>query len=127
MIDDGSNTIFLQAGCPEKDRLSDLWAFDVNVKMWRSLPAAPDPPRGGTSITYSAGKLYLMNGFDGQKDQGGNVDVFGLGSEVWSTIAYPVDGKKGPEARSVSALLPLEVDSKRHLITLFGEHDPSTL
>lgn len=127
MTSDGSNTLFLHAGCPESGRLSDLWAFDVNAKMWRSLPAAPDPPRGGTSITYSAGKLYRMNGFDGQKELGGHIDVFDLGSEAWSTITYPADGKKGPEARSVSALLPLEVDSKRYLITLFGEHDPSAL
>lgn len=51
------------------------------------------------------------------------MDVFDLGSQAWSTITYPVDGK----ARSVSALLPLEVDSNKYLVTLFGEHDPSSL
>ncbi|KFY47239.1 hypothetical protein V495_02045 [Pseudogymnoascus sp. VKM F-4514 (FW-929)] len=127
MTSDGSNTIFLHAGCPQQGRLSDLWSFDINDKVWRSLPAAPDPPRGGASITYSAGKLYRMNGFDGRTEQGGYVDVFDLESEAWSTITYPSDGKSGPEARSVGALLSLEIDHKRYLITLFGEHDPSSL
>jgi hypothetical protein len=127
MASDGSNTIFVHAGCPENGRLSDLWAFDINAKKWKTLPAAPEPPRGGTSITYSAGKLYRMNGFDGQQEQGGNLDIFDLSGDAWSTIKYPVDGKSGPEARSVSSLLPLEVGSRKLLVTLFGEHDPSSL
>ena len=95
--------------------------------MWKSLAAAPDPPRGGTSIAYFAGKLYRMNGFDGQKEQGGHLDVYDLSGNTWSTITYSADGKSGPEARSVGALLALQVNSKKFLVTLFGEHDPSSL
>jgi Galactose oxidase, central domain len=127
MTNDGSNTLYLHAGCPEKGRLSDLWAFDVGARVWKSLPAAPGPPRGGTSIAFCAGKLYRINGFDGKQEQGGHLDVYDLSSDAWSTVTYPVDGKSGPEARSVSALLALQVESKPFLVTLFGEHDPSSL
>lgn len=127
MANDGNNTLYLHAGCPQKGRLSDLWAFDVNAKAWKSLPAAPDPPRGGTSITYCAGKLYRMNGFDGQKEQGGCLDIYDPSENSWSTFTYSMDGKSGPEARSVSALLALKIKGKDTLVTLFGERDPSSL
>jgi N-acetylneuraminic acid mutarotase len=127
MTNNGNNTLYLHAGCPEKGRLSDLWAFDVNAKVWKSLPAAPDPPRGGTSIAHCAGKIYRMNGFDGQKEQGGSLDIYDLGGNTWSTITYAADGKSGPEARSVSALLALQIKGKDILVTLFGERDPSSL
>ena len=125
MTNDGHNAIYIHAGCPEKGRLSDLWAFDLATKAWKSLARAPDPPRGGTSIAHFAAKLYRMNGFDGKKEQGGAVDVYDIASNTWSTVIYPADGKSGPEARSVSVLLPLP--SKNTLVTLFGERDPSSL
>jgi hypothetical protein len=127
MTNDGSSTLYIHAGCPENGRLSDLWAFDVDAMTWKSLPAAPDPPRGGSSIAYYAGKVYRMNGFDGQKEQGGSVDVFDSAENAWSTITYPVDGKAGPEARSVGALLALGIKGRETLVTLFGERDPSSL
>jgi hypothetical protein len=67
-----------------------------------------------------------MNGFDGQKELGGNLDVFDLSDHAWSTITFPADGKSGPEARSVSVLIPLHVQTKTYLLTFFGEHDPSS-
>ncbi|KAK3080630.1 hypothetical protein LTS18_014608, partial [Coniosporium uncinatum] len=127
MTNDGSNTLYLHAGCPEKGRLSDLWAFDVKAKTWKELPAAPDPPRGGASVTFCSGKLYRMNGFDGKQEQGGHLDVYDASQGAWSTIDFPADGKTGPEARSVGALLPLQGEGKQVLVTLFGEHDPSSL
>jgi hypothetical protein len=127
LTNDGNNTLYLHAGCPEKGRLSDLWAFNVNAKTWKSLSAAPDPPRGGTSIAYCAGKIYRMNGFDGQKEQGGSLDVYDVDGNTWSTVNYAADGKSGPEARSVSALIALQNKGKNVLVTLFGEHDPSSL
>jgi hypothetical protein len=127
MTNDGSSTIYVHAGCPESGRLSDLWSFNIFTRSWKSLAAAPDPPRGGTSIAYCAGKLYRMNGFDGKREQGGKLDVYEPLQDKWSTVTYPSDGKNGPEARSVSALLALQLNSKNFLITLFGEHDPSSL
>jgi len=127
MTDDGSNTLYMHAGCPENGRLSDLWTFDVKAKAWKELAAAPDPPRGGTSIAFCSGKLYRMNGFDGKQEQGGHLDIYDVSSGEWSTSDFPADGSNGPEARSVGALLPLQMEGRQLLVTLFGEHDPSSL
>lgn len=129
MTSDNHDTIYLHAGCPEKGRLSDLWAFRLPSRTWTPLAAAPDPPRGGTSIAFSPadGKLYRVNGFDGKTEQGGNVDVYSPETDSWTSIAYEADGKAGPAPRSVSALLPVTVGGKAALVTLFGERDPSAL
>ncbi|KAJ5151150.1 uncharacterized protein N7482_010402 [Penicillium canariense] len=105
---DGHDTTYVHSGCPEKGRLSDLWAFSVAHKEWTELAPAPGPPRGGTSIAFADGKLHRMNGFDGKTD------------------CVP-DGKEGLIPRSVSALLPMYVADRRWLVTLFGERDPSAL
>lgn len=44
MTNDGNHTLYLHAGCPDNVRLSNLWAFDIDAKVWKSLAAAPDPP-----------------------------------------------------------------------------------
>ncbi|KAF5861534.1 hypothetical protein ETB97_012860 [Aspergillus alliaceus] len=123
----GKDTIFLHAGCSEKGRLCDLWAFNIFTRQWRVLSPAPKPERGGTSIVYAEGKLFRMNGFDGKTEQGGALDVYDPETNVWGTIPYQADGISGPSARSVSCLLSLKVSGKPSLVTMFGEHDPSSL
>ena len=71
MASDGKDTLYLHAGCPEKGRLLDLWAFSLSRRDWTELAPAFDPPRGGASIAFTDGKLYRMNGFDGNTEQGG--------------------------------------------------------
>jgi N-acetylneuraminic acid mutarotase len=127
MASDGNDTLYIHAGCPEKGRLADLWAFNVESRVWTELPAAPAPPRGGTSIAICGGKLYRMNGFDGKSEQGGAVDVFDFANRAWSTITFTPDGVQGPEPRSVSALLAVKVGGRDYLVTMFGERDPSSL
>ncbi|KAK4142425.1 kelch repeat protein [Dichotomopilus funicola] len=127
MTSDGNDNIYVHAGCPEKGRLSDLWSFNVPSKTWTELPSAPPPARGGTSITFSNGRLYRMNGFDGESEQGGAIDVFDLAVHNWSTISFTPDGIHGPEPRSVSALVAVKVKGKDFLLTMFGERDPSSL
>lgn len=124
---DGQNSIFVHAGCPSKGRLSDLWKFNVSDQTWTRLADAPAPQRGGASIACSGGKLYRMNGFDGETEQGGSIDIFDLVSDSWSTKTYKADGSDGPEPRSVSVLLPVRLGQTGQLITLFGERDPSSL
>jgi hypothetical protein len=127
MASDGKDTLYVHAGCPEKGRLSDLWAFSVSQKSWTELASAFDPPRGGTSIAFADGKLYRMNGFDGNTEQGGSVDVYTFQTDSWSSHLFSPDGKSGPAPRSVSCLLPVRLEDRSYLITLFGEHDPSSL
>jgi hypothetical protein len=124
---DGKDIVFIHAGCPENGRLSDLWAFSVSQKTWTELAPAPDPPRGGTSIAFAGGRLYRMNGFDGKQEQGGRVDVYEPGANVWSSHEFVADGVAGPSPRSVAALLPVVVSGRDYLVTLFGERDPSSL
>ncbi|KAJ0423148.1 hypothetical protein BJY00DRAFT_58728 [Aspergillus carlsbadensis] len=127
LTSNGTDTIYLHAGCPTTDRLSDLWAFVVTTKVWKELPEAPGPARGGTSISFSNGKIYRMNGFDGKTEQGGALDVFDTATNEWKTITFPGDGISGPEARSVAALLAVNISGRESLVTLFGERDPSSL
>ncbi|CAG8889773.1 unnamed protein product [Penicillium egyptiacum] len=124
---DGQDTVFIHAGCPENGRLSDLWAFSVSRKQWTELAPAPDPPRGGTSIAFAGGRLYRMNGFDGKQEQGGRVDVYEPGTNVWSSHSFVSDSVTGPSPRSVAALLPVVLSGRVYLVTLFGERDPSSL
>jgi hypothetical protein len=124
---DGKDTIFIHAGCPAKGRLSDLWAFSVSRKQWTELASAPAPARGGTSIAFVGGRLYRMNGFDGEHEQGGRVDVYEPGADLWSSWTFIPDGQAGPAPRSVGALLPVVVTGRVYLVTLFGERDPSSL
>lgn len=124
---DGGDFIFIHAGCPAKGRLSDLWKFSVSNREWTQLADAPGPQRGGTSLAYSKGKLFRMNGFDGETEQGGSIDTYDIASNSWSTKTFNPDGNDGPEARSVCTLLPVRLAQKDKLLTLFGERDPSSL
>jgi hypothetical protein len=127
MTSDGKNTLYLHAGCPTSGRLSDLWSFDLKEKKWKQLTSAPGAPRGGTSITFSDGKLYRMGGFDGKHELGGEIDIYDIASGTWSTYKFAPNGKEGPGCRSVGSLLAVNVHGKPSLITLFGESDPSAL
>ena len=123
----GTNKIYVHAGCPESGRLSDLWVFDTEAKTWSELSSAPPPARGGASIAYFDEKIYRINGFDGKTEQGGALDVFDISTGSWGTITYKPDGVEGPEARSVAALVPITTHGKQYVVTMFGERDPSSL
>ena len=127
MTNNNVDTLYVHAGCPEKGCLSDLWAFNIHNLRWKQLASAPDPPRGGTSIAFADGNLYRMNGFDGKTEQGGKLDVYNIATDEWTTRSFHANGEAGPFPRSVSALLPILKNGKTSLITLFGEHDPSSL
>ncbi|KAJ5735132.1 uncharacterized protein N7483_000257 [Penicillium malachiteum] len=127
MTSDGKDKIYVHAGCPENGRLSDLWAFSISRNEWTELAQAFDPPRGGTSIAFADGKVYRMNGFDGKTEQGGNLDIYTAETNSWDSHVYSPDSQDGPSPRSVSALLPISINGRSYLITLFGERDPSSL
>ncbi|KAI9928176.1 hypothetical protein ASPWEDRAFT_449405 [Aspergillus wentii DTO 134E9] len=127
MTSNGTDTLYVHAGCPESGRLCDLWAFRVSNRQWTQLASAPDPARGGTSITFANGNLYRMNGFDGNTEQGGKIDIYDVETNDWSSLAFTPDGKNGPVPRSVGTLLPMHVKGDLLLLTLFGEGNPSSL
>lgn len=127
LVSDGVGIVYVHAGCPKEGRLADLWSFDVHTRTWTTLADAPAPERGGASIAFCNGLLYRMNGFDGKTEQGGAIDVFNCDTNIWKSIEYKPDGIDGPPPRSVGALLPLAVNDRLTLVTLFGERDPSSL
>lgn len=127
MTSDGTDLLFVHAGCPEKGRLQDLWSFSLDSQTWSELPSAPEPARGGSSLAYLGGKLYRMNGFDGTTEQGGVIDTYDLATNQWSSFAFKPDGESGPGPRSVSTLVPVSIRGKNYLVTMFGECDPSSL
>jgi hypothetical protein len=127
LTNDGSNTIYLHGGCPVKGRLSDLWAFDISTRTWTELAPAPGSGRGGSSIAISGGRLYRMNGFDGEMEQGGTLDIYEPILNTWTPFSYSTNGIEGPEPRSVSCLLAVQLQGRPSLVTAFGEHDPSPL
>ncbi|KAK5132020.1 hypothetical protein LTR08_000441 [Meristemomyces frigidus] len=127
MTSNGEDTIYVHAGCPEKGRLSDLWAYNVREREWKQLANAPEPPRGGPSIAYADGKLWRMNGFDGKQEVGGSIDVYDPQSDTWTSLPFIADGKSGPGPRSVATLHSIKITGKTRLFTLFGESDPSSL
>ena len=127
MASDGTDTLYVHAGCTAQGRLSDLWAFHLSRREWVELAPAADPSRGGASIAFTDGKLYRMNGFDGNTEQGGSLDVYSPETDSWASHRYSPDGKAGPTPRSVAALVPISLRDCRFLVTLFGERDPSSL
>lgn len=127
LASDGRETIYLHAGCPETGRLADLWAFNITSASWTKLPDAPPPSRGGPSLAFHDGRLFRMNGFDGKAEQGGALDIYDTRTGSWSTHVFSPDSVEGPESRSVSTLVALTIEGRGHLVTMFGERDPSSL
>jgi N-acetylneuraminic acid mutarotase len=129
MANDSRDALYVHAGCPEKGRLNDLWAFVISSRRWVQLASAPGNERGGTSIAFCGSEdlLFRLNGFDGKREIGGSVDVYNPVNNSWTSKQYNADGVEGPEPRSVSCLLCLKAGGKSWLVIAFGERDPSSL
>jgi N-acetylneuraminic acid mutarotase len=129
MSNDGRGALYLHAGCPEKGRLNDLWVFIISSRRWVQLASAPGSERGGASIAFCGSEdvLLRMNGFDGESEIGGSVDVYNPVNDHWTSRQYKADGIEGPEPRSVGCLVCFHAGGKSWLVTAFGERDPSAL
>ena len=138
-------TIFIQGGYSASGRLSDVWCFDVEASTWCQFPAAPDPPRGGTSLAFSQNRIYRYGGFDGQQELGGQMDYLRIAkstfndmggkaeaaviaeTDKWEMIvAESTDPAPGP--RSVAGLHPITTGQGRnYILCLMGEKHPSSM
>jgi hypothetical protein len=129
MTTDGRDAIYVHAGCAASGRLNDLWAWVLSSSRWVQLASAPGPARGGSSIAHcgSEDQLFRLNGFDGESEIGGSVDIYTPVNDSWTSKPYVADGVEGPEARSVGSLVCVEGAGKSWLLTAFGERDPSSL
>lgn len=77
--DEGFGTFIVHGGCFDEGRANDTWAFDVHSRVWQEFPSAPGKPRGGTSISVAGGKLWRFGGFNGETEEGGQLDYLQLG------------------------------------------------
>lgn len=121
------------ATCGTKGRLWDVWSFDVASSKWTRLPDAPEPARGGTSITTVAGALYRFGGFSGITEVGGIVDSLSYEARAWASDVFgetqglqrgdegELKSGDGPGPRSVAGLH--EINGA--LVSLYGEGKPS--
>lgn len=140
----GHGTFFMHAGCPVSGRTNDLWGFDVRSRTWKEYPTAPGRPRGGTAISVSKQRIYRYGGFNGEGEEGGQLDVLELGLETfndasgkgdasvmakgkWETLDFKEEDMKFPGNRSVAGLQSITTGMGReYLVLMLGERDPSS-
>ncbi|RFU29817.1 hypothetical protein B7463_g6528, partial [Scytalidium lignicola] len=143
----GYGTFFIHAGCPASGRTNDIWGFDVASRTWKEFPSAPGKPRGGTSIAVARNKIWRYGGFNGESEEGGQIDVLELGVDTfddnvvvggseqevaliacgsWTTMDFKEKGLEFPGARSVSGFHAVNTGmGNEYLILIMGERDPS--
>lgn len=76
--DDGYGTFIVHSGCFAEGRANDTWAFDIRSRVWQELPSAPGRARGGTSLAVAGSKLWRFGGFNGEAEEGGQLDCLDL-------------------------------------------------
>lgn len=104
--DEGFGTLIVHGGCFVEGRANDTWAFDVHSRVWQELPSAPGKPRGGTSIAVAGGKLWRFGGFNGETEEGGQLDYLQLGVDEIIGQGDVVLSAKGGGWKSVLAEQP---------------------
>lgn len=77
--EEGFGTFIVHGGClAGGERGGDTWAFDVRSRTWQELPPAPGKGRGGSALCVSKSRLYRFGGFNGEGEEGGQLDVLDL-------------------------------------------------
>ncbi|KAI7774170.1 hypothetical protein LA080_009218 [Diaporthe eres] len=89
--DDGYGTLIVHGGCFAEGRANDTWAFDVRSRVWQELPSAPGKPRGGTSLGVAGSRLWRFGGFNGEGEEGGQLDYLELGVDTFENISSERD------------------------------------
>lgn len=124
--EDGYGTFIIHGGCFTQGRANDVWAFDVRSKVWQELPSAPGKPRGGTSLALAGGKLWRFGGFNGEGEEGGQLDHLELGIDSFNDRSGKADvllSAKG-EWKSILAEEPTSAgqDDATKPLTTAGSH-----
>lgn len=89
--EDGYGTFIVHGGCFTEGRANDVWAFDVRSKVWQQLPSAPGAARGGTTLALAGGKLWRFGGFNGEGEEGGQLDWLELGIDSFNDRSGEAD------------------------------------
>jgi hypothetical protein len=139
----GHGTFFVHAGCLTSGRTNDFWAFDIMSRTWKEYPAPPGNPRSGSSIAISKQRIYIYGGFNGEEEEGGQLDVLelqlttltgiGSSSEVsvspkdgWEILDFREEDMTRPGNRSVAGMHTISAGRGREFLVLFlGEREAS--
>jgi N-acetylneuraminic acid mutarotase len=134
----GAGIFIVHGGClADGCRGSDVWAFDVQNRVWQRLPDAPGKPRGGTTLAISGrpNRLYRFGGFNGTGQEGGQLDYLELGIDraEWQSLMQGENNStekstadKWPGHRSVAGMESITANGgKEYLVLMFGEREPS--
>ncbi|KAI3395484.1 hypothetical protein diail_1270 [Diaporthe ilicicola] len=89
--DDGYGTLIVHGGCFVEGRANDTWAFDVRSRVWQELPSAPGKARGGTSLGVAGSRLWRFGGFNGEGEEGGQLDYLELGVDSFENVSSEQD------------------------------------
>ncbi|KAI9743948.1 MAG: hypothetical protein M1818_002682 [Claussenomyces sp. TS43310] len=107
----GYGTLFIHAGCLESGRTNDLWGFDIKSCTWKEFPSAPGKPRGGTSLAVSKQRIFRFGGFNGEAEEGGQVDFLELVADTMSDISGEGQGQVAVSSRGSWQSLNFEGDT----------------
>jgi Galactose oxidase, central domain len=90
---EGYGTLFVHAGCLSSGRANDLWGFDIRSRTWKEFPVAPGNPRGGTTLTIAKNRIYRYGGFNGETEEGGQVDFLELAVDTFEEVSAEGPGE----------------------------------
>ncbi|KAG9286319.1 hypothetical protein G9A89_014306 [Geosiphon pyriformis] len=118
--------LYVFGGCPLSGRLNDLYSYNPLTNHWKALPLPANiSPRGGSALTFyhPLNKLLLFGGFNGTTETN-DLQVFDIEKKEWF---QPQNLKEDlvVSPRSVHGFVSLPKNGL--LVTLYGEHNPSTL
>jgi len=90
---DNNHTIYATKG----NGTRELWKYDILAHTWTQDSFVPVPKvlKGGTSIAYLGGKVYLLAG-NQKKTDTANFFVYDVGTNAWSALA---DLELGPNTK----------------------------
>lgn len=143
-MEGGHGTFFVHAGCPVGGRTNDLWGFDVRSRTWKEYPPAPGKPRGGAAICISKNRIYRYGGYNGEGEEGGQLDILELGLDTfadkggfgeatvttkggWQTLNFAEENMTCPGNRSVAGLHTINTGMGReYLVLVLGERAPTS-
>jgi Kelch motif len=108
----GHGTVFIHAGCPATGRTNDLWGFDVHSRTWKEFPAAPGKARGGTSLAVSKSRIYRYGGFNGEGEEGGQVDFLQLAVDTFADLSGEGQGEIALTSKSPWDSLVFDTDAQ---------------
>ncbi len=103
MCFDGDHTIYATKG----NGTAEFWAYDVVETTWtaKAFVTVPKALKGGTSLVYYDGKVYLLAG--SQKNVDPNFYCYDVGTNIWSTLlSLPLtpNGKVWKDGSSIALL-----------------------